>query len=64
MRAAAVTALIAPIRNDRSSTNHQVSIDADTRLVVAVGKPVPDNHNDCRARRSPARRVPSVPPSR
>ncbi|OLZ73652.1 IS5 family transposase [Streptomyces sp. IMTB 2501] len=31
------------------STNHQVVIDADTRLVVAVGRPVPGNRNDCKA---------------
>lgn len=31
-------------------TNHQVVIDADTRLVVvAVGRPVTDNRNDCKA---------------
>ena len=33
----------------RYSTNHQVVIDADTRLVVAVGRPVPGNRNDCKA---------------
>lgn len=33
----------------RYSTNHQVVIDADTRLVVAVGKRVPGNRNDCKA---------------
>ncbi|MEU5840197.1 transposase [Streptomyces diacarni] len=36
-------------KNYRYSTNHQVVIDADTRLVVAVGRPVPSNRNDCRA---------------
>jgi hypothetical protein len=36
-------------QNHRYSTNHQVVIDADTRLVVAVGKPLPGNRNDCRA---------------
>ncbi|WP_404816109.1 transposase [Streptomyces thermolineatus] len=30
-------------KNYRYSTNHQVVIDADTRLVVAVGKPLPGN---------------------
>lgn len=35
--------------NYRHSTNHQVVIDADTRLVVAVGRPLPDNRNDCKA---------------
>ncbi|MEV6114788.1 transposase [Streptomyces sp. NPDC052109] len=34
-------------KNYRYSTNHQVVIDADTRLVVAVGRPVPGNRNDC-----------------
>ncbi|MEU1162799.1 transposase [Streptomyces sp. NPDC005921] len=34
----------------RYSTNHQVVIDADTRLVVAVGRPVPGIRNDCKAR--------------
>jgi len=29
--------------------NHQVVIDADTRLVVAVGRPLPGNRNDCKA---------------
>ncbi|GAA3185514.1 hypothetical protein GCM10010451_38460 [Streptomyces virens] len=36
-------------KNYRYSTNHQVVIDADARLVVAVGQPVPGNRNDCRA---------------
>jgi hypothetical protein len=36
-------------KNYRYSTNHQVVIDADTRLVVAVGTPLPGNRNDCRA---------------
>ncbi|GAA3562109.1 hypothetical protein GCM10022295_50450 [Streptomyces osmaniensis] len=36
-------------KNCRYSTNHQVVIDADTRLVVAVGRPLPGNRNDCRA---------------
>ncbi|EFE71942.1 conserved hypothetical protein [Streptomyces viridosporus ATCC 14672] len=35
-------------KNYRYSTNHQVVIDADTRLVVAVGRPVPGNRNDCK----------------
>lgn len=34
-------------KNYRYSTNHQVVIDADTRLVVGVGRPVPGNRNDC-----------------
>ncbi|GAA1282416.1 hypothetical protein GCM10009646_82150 [Streptomyces aureus] len=36
-------------KNYRYSTNHQVVIDADTRLVVLVGRPQPDNRNDCKA---------------
>ncbi|WP_369356131.1 transposase [Streptomyces sp. cg2] len=36
-------------KNYRYSTNHQVVIDADTRRVVVVGRPVPGNRNDCRA---------------
>lgn len=36
-------------KNYRYSTNHQLVIDADTRLVVAVGRPVPGNRNDCKA---------------
>lgn len=30
----------------RYSTNHQVVIDADSRLVVVVGQPLPGNRND------------------
>jgi Helix-turn-helix of DDE superfamily endonuclease len=33
--------IAAPTKNYRYSTNHQVVIDADTRLVVAVGRPLP-----------------------
>ncbi|MFF7234634.1 transposase [Streptomyces sioyaensis] len=36
-------------KNYRYSTNHQVVIDADTRLVVAVGQPLPGKRNDCKA---------------
>ncbi|NVI86568.1 transposase [Actinomadura sp. BRA 177] len=36
-------------KNYRYSVNMQVVIDANTRLVVAVGRPVPGNHNDCTA---------------
>ncbi|GLZ08902.1 hypothetical protein Acsp03_63680 [Actinomadura sp. NBRC 104412] len=39
----------APSKNYRYSVNMQVVIDANTRLVVAVGRPVPGNHNDCTA---------------
>ncbi|MEV4975025.1 transposase family protein [Streptomyces scopuliridis] len=36
-------------RNCRHSTSHQVVTDADTRLVVAAGRPLPGNRNDCKA---------------
>lgn len=36
-------------KNHRHFTNHQVVIDADTRLVVAVGRPLRGNRNDCKA---------------
>ncbi|WP_345680805.1 transposase [Yinghuangia aomiensis] len=36
-------------KNYRYSTNHQVVIDTDARLVVVVGRPVTGNRNDCRA---------------
>lgn len=36
-------------KNYRYSTNLQVAIDANTRLTVAVGDPLPGNRNDCRA---------------
>ncbi|WP_370423994.1 transposase [Streptomyces sp. QH1-20] len=36
-------------RNYRYSTNLQVVIDANSRLVVAVGIPLPGTRNDCRA---------------
>jgi DDE family transposase/DDE superfamily endonuclease len=36
-------------KNYRYSTNHQIVIDADTRLVVVVGQPLPGNRNDCKA---------------
>ncbi|MFJ9143817.1 MULTISPECIES: transposase [Streptomyces] len=36
-------------KNYRYSTNHQVVIDADTRLIVLVGRPLPCNRNDCKA---------------
>lgn len=36
-------------KNYRYSTNHQGVIDADARLVVAVGRPLPGNRNDCKA---------------
>jgi hypothetical protein len=36
-------------KNYRYSTNLQVVIDANTRLTVAVGDPLPGNRNDCQA---------------
>ncbi|OIJ84740.1 IS5 family transposase [Streptomyces sp. MUSC 14] len=36
-------------KNYRYSTNHQVVIHADTRLVVVVGRPLPGNRADCKA---------------
>lgn len=33
-------------KNYRYSTNHQGVIDADTRLVVVVGRPLAGNRND------------------
>ncbi|MEU5293514.1 IS5 family transposase [Streptomyces umbrinus] len=36
-------------KNYRYSTNNQVVIDADSRLVVVVGRPLPGNRNDCKA---------------
>ncbi|MFJ1652254.1 transposase family protein [Streptomyces sp. NPDC088337] len=36
-------------KNYRYSTTHQVVIDADSRLVVAVGRPLPGNRHDSRA---------------
>jgi hypothetical protein len=33
----------------RYSTNHQIVIDADTSLVVVVGRPLAGNRNDCKA---------------
>ncbi len=35
--------------NYRYSTDHQVVIDADTRLIVVVGRPLAGNRNDCKA---------------
>ncbi|MDQ0381524.1 hypothetical protein FB470_005518 [Amycolatopsis thermophila] len=37
----------APSKNHRYSTNGQIAIDADTRLVIATGEPQPGNRNDC-----------------
>ncbi|CAL9666866.1 hypothetical protein SUDANB126_07288 [Streptomyces sp. enrichment culture] len=38
-------------KNCHYSTNHQVVIDAHTRLVVASGRPLPGNRHDARAHR-------------
>lgn len=51
-------------KNYRYSTNHQVVIDADSRLVVVVGRPLPGNRADCKAGRSLAPRPPSAAPWR
>jgi hypothetical protein len=40
-------------KNYRYCTNHQVVIDADTRLIAVVGQPRPGNRNDCRAWEDP-----------
>ncbi|MFT9788150.1 transposase [Streptomyces rhizosphaericola] len=39
----------AQAKNYRYSTNQQVVIDADTRLIVGVGRPLAGNRNDCKA---------------
>jgi Helix-turn-helix of DDE superfamily endonuclease/Transposase DDE domain len=49
-------------KNYRYSTNHQVVIDADTRLVVAVGRPLPGNRTDCKAWELSGPRMPSAAP--
>jgi hypothetical protein len=41
--------MAASSRNYRCSTNLQVVIDANSRLVVAIGLPLPGSRNDCRA---------------
>jgi hypothetical protein len=41
--------LAAQSKNYRYSVNMQVLINAETRLVVAVGQPQPGNRNDCQA---------------
>lgn len=52
-------------KNYRYSTNHQVVIDAHTRLVVVIGRPLPGNRNDCEAWEESGAKAPSVerPPS-
>jgi hypothetical protein len=39
--------LATPSKNYRYSTNVQVAIDAETRLVIATGDPRPGSRNDC-----------------
>lgn len=41
--------IAASSKNYRCSTNLQVVIDANSRLVVAIGLPLPGSRNDCRA---------------
>ncbi|MGW7276337.1 transposase [Streptomyces sp. NPDC054864] len=41
--------IAASSKNYRYSTNLQVVIDANNRLVVAIGDPLPGNRSDCRA---------------
>lgn len=43
--------IAASSKNHRYSTNDQVIIDANTRLVVAAGRPLPGNRHDARAYR-------------
>ena len=43
--------LAAQSKNYRYSANLQVAIDADTRLVIALGRPQPGDRNDCTAYR-------------
>jgi hypothetical protein len=43
--------LAARSKNHRYSANMQIAIDANTRLVVATGDPLPGNRNDCQAYR-------------
>lgn len=49
-------------KNYRHSTNHQVVVDADTRLVVVIGRPLPGNRTTAVPGPSPARRTPSGRP--
>ncbi|MGW1512463.1 transposase [Streptomyces sp. NPDC002394] len=41
--------IAAQSKNYRYSTNHQVVIGADSRLVAVVGRPLAGNRNDCKA---------------
>ncbi|MFE7278655.1 transposase [Streptomyces sp. NPDC057623] len=42
-------AIAQPSKNYPYSTNHQIVLDAENSLVVAVGRPVRRNRNDCKA---------------
>ncbi len=56
--------IAAQSKNYRYSTNHQVVIDADTRLVVVVGRSLAGNPTTARHGRNPVPRPPSARPSR
>ncbi len=47
-------------KNYRYSTNHQVVVDADTRLFVVIGRPCPGTATTARHGRNPAPRPPSA----
>lgn len=51
-------------KNYRYFTNHQVVIDADTCLVVAVGRPLPGIRNGCQAREDSGAKARRRPPPR
>ena len=51
-------------KNYRYSTNHQVVIDADTRLLVVIGQFLSGNRSDARHEGNPAPRPPSAEHSR
>jgi hypothetical protein len=53
--------LTAQSKNYRYSTNLQVAIDANTRLVIALGDPQPGNRNDTIDLQDPARLPPRCP---
>ncbi|MFZ4234370.1 transposase family protein [Streptomyces murinus] len=50
--------IAAQSKNYRYSTNHQVIIDADTRLVVVIGRTLPGNRNDMPHRRGKGEGLP------
>ncbi|MFF2573172.1 hypothetical protein [Streptomyces sp. NPDC058084] len=50
-------------KNYRYSTNHQVVLDAGTRLVVVVGQPLAGNRNDYKAWEESGAKPPSARPS-